>query len=132
MGRKIVMLSLAFALAIAAFPLLALAETLSWNAVTTYTDGSAITSPVTYTAVWSTSSSLSSPTTLASSITTTSTTFNITTAAMPRGSTIYFGVRATVGGVNSAYSTPLSWLVPASTTPVPALAPSTPGNLRLQ
>lgn len=125
MGRKIVMLSLSLSLAIAAFPLLARAETLSWNAVTTYSDGSAIASPVTYTAVWSTSSSLASPTTLASSTSTTSTTFNVTTAAMPRGSTIYFGVRATVGGASSAYSTPLSWLVGT-------LAPSIPGNLRLQ
>lgn len=132
MGRKVFMLSFVFALAIAAFPLLSHAETLSWNAVTTYSDGSAISSPVSYSAVWSTSSSLASPTTLASSISTTSRTFNITTAAMPRGSTIYFGVRATVGGVNSAYSTPLSWLVPVSTPPVPSLAPSTPGNLRLQ
>ena len=125
MGRKVFMLSFVFALAIAAFPLLSHAETLSWNAVTTYSDGSAITSPVSYSAVWSTSSSLASPTTLASSISSTSTTFNITTAAMPRGSTIYFGVRATVGGVNSAYSTSLSWLVGT-------LAPSIPGNLRLQ
>ncbi len=125
MGRKAVILSLAFALAIAAFPLFANAETLSWNAVTTYTDNSPITAPVTYTAVWSTSSTLATPVTLATSISTTSTTFNVTTAAMPRGSTIYFGVRATVGGVNSAYSTPLSWLVPS-------IAPSTPGNLRVQ
>ena len=125
MGRKAVILSLAFALTVAVFPLLAHAETLSWNAVTTYTDGSTITAPVTYTAVWSTSSTLATPTTLASNISTLSTTFNVTTAAMPRGTTIYFGVRATVGGVNSAYSAPLSWLVPT-------LAPSTPGNLRVQ
>ena len=125
MARKIVILSLAVALVALVLPLLAQAETLSWNAVTTYTDGSTISSPVTYTAVWSTSSTLASPVTLASSISPTSTTFNVTTAAMPRGSTIYFGVRATVAGVNSAFSTPLSWVVPA-------LAPSIPGNLRIQ
>jgi len=102
------------------------AETLSWNAVTTYTDGSAIGStPVTYTAVWSTSSSLTSPTTLVTGTSSLSSTFNITTAAMPRGTTIYFGVRSTVGGVNSAYSTALSWLVPT-------LSPSSPSNLRVQ
>lgn len=101
------------------------AETLSWNAVTTYTDGSAIApASVTYTAVWSTSSSLTSPTTLASATSSVSTTFNITTAGMPRGSTIYFGVKATVGGVDSAYSSALSWLVPT-------LSPSSPGNLRV-
>ena len=102
------------------------AETLSWNAVTTYTDGSAIGStPVTYTAIWSTSASLTSPTTLVSGTSSLSTTYNITTAAMPRGSTIYFGVKSTVGGVDSAYSSALSWLVPT-------LSPSSPSNLRVQ
>ena len=101
------------------------AETLSWNAVTTYTDGSSIGSAtVTYTAVWSTSSSLSSPTTLVSATSTTSTTFSISTAGMPRGSTIYFGVKATVASVDSAYST-LSWLVPN-------LSPAAPGRPRVQ
>ncbi len=122
------------AIAIAAFlavlavagPSPAGAETLSWSAPTTYTDGSAIGSAtITYTAVWSTNSSLSSATTLASSISATSTTFNITSAGMPRGSTIYFGVRATVGGANSAYSSPLSWLVPT-------LTPSPPSSLSIQ
>ncbi|MBI5575832.1 MAG: hypothetical protein HY896_05660 [Deltaproteobacteria bacterium] len=102
------------------------AETLSWDAVTTYTDGSAVGSAtVTYTTVWSTSSSLASPNTLATGASSTSVTFNVSTAGMPRGSTIYFGVRATVGGVNSSYSAPLSWAVPAFT-------PSSPVNLRIQ
>jgi hypothetical protein len=121
--------TLLFALAmaiVAAGPLAAQAETLSWTAPTTYTDGSLIgTATKTYMAVWSTSSSLTSPTTLVASTSTTSTTFNVTTAAMPRGTTIYFGVRATVGGVNSAYSTALSWLVPT-------LSPSAPGGLSIQ
>jgi hypothetical protein len=60
-----------------------------------------------------------------SSLTTTATTFNITTAGMPRGSTVYFGVRATVGGVNSSYSAPFAW-------PVPQVAPNPPTNLRIQ
>ncbi len=102
------------------------AETLSWNAVTTYTDGSSIGSAsVTYTPVWSTSSSLASPTALGTPTASTSRAFSITTEAMPRGSTIYFAVKATVGGVDSAYSSPLSWLVPT-------IAPSSPGNLRVQ
>jgi hypothetical protein len=62
---------------------------------------------------------------LGTSTTSTSKAFNTTTEAMPRGSTIYFGVRATVGGVDSAYSAPLSWVVPT-------IAPSSPGNLRVQ
>ena len=107
------------------------AETLSWNAVTTYTDGSGVGSAaVTYTAVWSTSSSLSSPTTLASSISSTSTAFSIGTAGMPRGTTVYFAVRSRVGGVDSAYSAPLSWTVP-NLTPV-AKTPSSPNNVRVQ
>lgn len=127
MKNKSVIAAAAFLLVLAtAGPFVAWAETLSWSAPTTYTDGSSIGSAtITYTAVWSTSSSLSSPTTLASSISGTSTAFNITSAGMPRGSTIYFGVRATVGGVNSAYSSPLSWLVPS-------LTPSAPSSLSIQ
>lgn len=126
MKTKRAVISLVLAAIAIAFPAGAYAESLAWNAVTTYTDGSAIGStPVTYTAVWSTSSNLSSPNTLASATSSLSTTFNITTAAMPRGSTIYFGVKSTVGGVDSAYSSPLSWLVPT-------LSPSSPVNLRIQ
>lgn len=123
---KFVLLA-AFILGLTALvPVHALAETLSWNAVTTYTDGSSIGStPVTYTAIWSTSASLTSPSTLASATSSTSTTFSIGTAGMPRGSTIYFGVKATVGGVDSAYSSALAWTVPT-------LAPASPGNLRVQ
>ncbi len=126
MKTRSVIMSLVLVPVIMLYAIAAQAETLSWNAVTTYTDGSSIgTTPVTYTAVWSTSSSLTTPTTLASATSSTSTAFNIGTAGMPRGSTIYFGVKSTVGGVDSAYSTALSWLVPA-------LAPSSPGNLRVQ
>ncbi|HEY7527914.1 MAG TPA: hypothetical protein VH660_02085 [Candidatus Deferrimicrobiaceae bacterium] len=124
-------LSVALILAFATlFPVPAPAETLSWNAVTTFSDGSAIGSaPVTYTAVWSTSASLASPTTLAASTSTTSTTFSIETAGMPRGSTVYFGVKATVNGVASTYSSALPWGVP---TVVSTLPPSYPRNLRIQ
>lgn len=126
MKAKVIFLGIAILLGGIAWSLPAQAETLSWNAVTTYTDGSSIGSAsVTYTPVWSTSSSLASPTALGTSTTATSRAFNINTEAMPRGSTIYFGVRATVGGVASAYSSPLSWLVPT-------VAPSSPGNLRVQ
>ena len=126
MKAKRIILSLALATIIVVCAAGAYAETLSWNAVTTYTDGSSIgTATVTYTAVWSTSSSLTSPTTLVSGTSSTSATFSIGTAGMPRGSTIYFGVKATVAGVDSAYSTALSWSVPS-------LTPSSPGNLRVQ
>jgi hypothetical protein len=62
---------------------------------------------------------------LGTSTTSTSRAFNVVTEAMPRGSTIYFAVRATVGGVDSAYSAPLSWVVPG-------VVPSSPTNLRVQ
>lgn len=125
-GKKTTLLFALVMAIVAVVPLAAQAETLSWTAPTTYTDGSSIgTATITYTAVWSTSSSLTSPTTLASSISATSTTFNITTTGMTRGSTVYFGVRATVGGVNSAYSSALSWLVPT-------VSPSPPGGLSIQ
>ncbi len=126
MNAKRIILSLAIATSIVICAAGARAETLSWNAVTTYTDGSSIGSAtVSYTAVWSTSSSLTSPTTVASGTSSTSATFNVGTAGMPRGSTIYFGVKATIGGVDSAYSSALSWTVPN-------LTPSSPGNLRVQ
>lgn len=132
MKARNIALLVALILALATLsPVHALAETLSWNAVTTYTDGSAIgTTPVTYTAVWSTNSSLASPTPLASSVSTTSTTFSIATAGMPRGTTVYFGVRSTVNGVTSAYSSALPWAVP--TVAPTTLPPSSPTNLRIQ
>lgn len=101
------------------------AETLAWNAPTTYTDGSAIgTAAVTYTARWSTSLSLTNPHTLASAISGLSTTFNVDTEGMVRGSTIYFGVYATVATANSADGT-LLWVVSYK-------VPTAPGNLRIQ
>lgn len=107
------------------------AETLSWNAVTTYTDGSVITNPVTYTPIWSSSSSLSSPTSMASSISTTSTNFNIDTAGIPRGTTVYFAVKSTVGGVDSAFSAPISWNVPTRANAA-RKNPSSPRRFRIK
>jgi len=119
MKKLILAVALLFALAG-----MANAETLAWNAVTTYTDDTLIgTATVTYEAIWSTSSALTSPQPLTESGTTAP--FVIDTAGMPRGSTIYFSVRATVAGTNSAWATPLSWLVPTK-------VPSAPTNLRMQ
>jgi hypothetical protein len=118
-----------FLLAILATAIAAQAETLSWDAVTTYTDGTSIGSTtVTYQAYWSTNSGTSGLTALGSSTTSTSVAFNIDTAGMPRGQTIYFRCRATVAGVNSAYSASLSWAVPAAA----AKTPTAPGNPHLQ
>jgi len=116
-------------LAILATAIAAQAETLAWNAVTTYTDGTSIgTTTVTYQAYWSTSSGTTGLTALGSSGTSMSVTFNIDTAAMPRGQTIYFRSRATVAGVNSDYSAAFPWAVPAATLKTP----TAPSNLHLQ
>ena len=128
MTRKPIILLFAFLLAIAATAVTAQAETLSWNAVTTYTNGTSIGSAtVTYQAYWSTSSNLTNLQTLGSSGTATSRTFNVDSAGMQRGSTVYFTTKATVNGVDSALSSSLSWNVPAATPPVP----SAPSNLRM-
>ena len=115
-----------FLLAILATAIAAQAETLAWNAVTTYTDGTSVGSAtVTYQAYWTTNSNMTGLTALGTSGTATSVTFNIDTAGMPRGSIVYFTSKATVNGTDSALATPLSWNVPTK-------APAPPGNLRMQ
>lgn len=113
-------------LAVSLFAVSAAAETLSWNAVTTYTDGTAIApATVSYRAYWTTDASLATGlTAVGTSTTSTSVTFDVTTSGMPRGSIIYFTCKATVNGVDSAPATALSWNVPNKT-------PSSPANLRL-
>lgn len=113
------------ALAFVATAVAAQAETLSWNAVTTYTDGTSVgTATVTYQAYWTTSSSLTSLTPIGAATTSTSRAFAVETEGMPRGSIIYFTCKATVGGVDSGLASALSWNVPSK-------APSAPGNLRI-
>ena len=115
-----------FLLAILATAIAAQAETLAWNAVTTYTDGSSIgTATVTYQAYWTTNSNLTGLTALGTSGTALTRTFNVDTELMPRGSIIYLTSKATVNGTDSALATPLSWNVPTK-------APAPPGNLRMQ
>ena len=126
--NTIITMGIVFLMFIAATAVTAQAETLSWNAVTTYTDGSSIGSAtVTYQAYWSTSSNLTNLQTLGSSTTSASRSFSVDTEGMPRGSAVYFTTKATVGGVDSALSSSLSWNVPTAVTPVP----SPPANLQL-
>ena len=128
MTRKPIIMLFAFLLAIAATAVTAQAETLAWNAVTTYTNGTPIGgATVTYQAYWSTSSNLTNLQTLGSSGTATSRTFNVDSTGMQRNSTVYFTVKSTVNGVDSALATAMSWNVPAGTPPVP----SAPTNLRM-
>jgi hypothetical protein len=141
MSRKTIILLFAVLLAVAATAVTAQAETLRWNAVTTYTDGSSISATVTYQVYWSTSSSLTNLHALGSSTTSTSRSFDLDSAGMPRSSPgntsrVYFVTKATVGGVDSALSSSLSWIVPEGTTPsppppAPTPVPSAPTNLRM-
>ncbi|MGA7103806.1 MAG: hypothetical protein WBX49_00525 [Candidatus Deferrimicrobiaceae bacterium] len=128
MRRKLITMVFVFLLAIGVTAVVAQAETLSWNAVTTYTDGTSIGSTaVTYQAFWSTSSGTSGLNSFGAANSSTSRTFNVDTESMPRGQTIYFRSRATVAGINSAYSSAMSWAVPAATPKTPAA----PSNLQM-
>lgn len=128
MRRKAITMVFVVLLAIGATAIVAQAETLSWNAPTTYTDGSSIGSAtVSYQAYWTTSSNLTGLNSLGTSGTSTSRAFNVDSSAMPRGSTIYFTVRATVASVNSPLSPAMSWSVPAATPKTP----SAPNNLQM-
>lgn len=104
----------------------AAAETLSWDAVTKYTDGTDIApATVSYRAYWTTDASLATGlTSIGSSTASTSVVFDVTASGMPRGSIIYFTCKSTVNGVDSALASALSWNVPVK-------APSSPANLRL-
>ena len=128
MTRKIIITLFALLLAVGATAVSARAETLSWNGVTTYTNGDPIgNATVTYRAYWTENSNLTNLNTLGSSTTSASKSFNVDTENMPRGSVIYFTVRATVNNTDSALASPFSWNVPAATTNVP----SAPTNLRM-
>ena len=126
MRRKATSMMFVFLVAILATAIAAQAETLAWNAVTTYTDGTSIGSAtVTYQPYWTTDSTLATGlTALGSSSTATTATFNIDTVGLPRGSIIYFTCKATVNGTASALATALSWNVPTK-------APAAPSNLRM-
>lgn len=126
MSKKVVIVLFAIILALAATAATARAENLAWNAVTTYTDGTSIGSAsVTYTAYWSTSSNMTNLHAIGSAGSSTSRTFNVDSAGMSRGSVVYFTVKATVNGTDSALASALSWNVPVK-------APSAPSNLRMQ
>jgi len=123
--RKAISMMFVFLLAILATAIAAQAETLAWNAVTTYTDGTSVgTATVNYQAYWTTNSNLTGLTALGTSGTALTRTFNVDTEVMPRGSIIYFTVKATVNGTDSALATALNWNVPTK-------APSAPTNVRM-
>jgi hypothetical protein len=114
-------------LAVLATPAFAETRTISWAAVTTYTDGTPIEAgkTVSYSAYWTTDPGLGSLHAIGTSLATTSTTFDPDVQGMNRGGTVYFTVRVVLSASEtSALSPGYAWVVPPA-LPVPR-APSAP------
>ena len=93
------------------------AETISWSAVTTYTDGTPIepTRTVRYDIYWTADAGLSAASlrTIASSVAVTSATFDPDVQGMTRGQTVYFTGNAVLStGERSALASAYRWTVP--------------------
>ncbi len=100
-------------------------RTVSWDPVTTYTDGTTIGGgiTVTYSVYWSASASLTSLHPIATGLTATSTTFDPDVQGMTRGATAYFTASAALStGEVSALSPAYAWVVPVVTPPAPTLS----------
>ena len=113
-----------------AMPAFAETRTISWAAVTTYTDGTPIDAgkTVTYTAFWTTDPGLGSLRTIGASLAKTSTTFDPDVQGMARGGTVFFTAKAVLNtgeesGLTSAYAWVVPLVVPAPATRAP-LAPA--------
>jgi hypothetical protein len=120
-------------LACLAGPAAAALRTISWGAVTQYTDNTAISgATVLYSVYWSTDPALpaASLRTLADNVSSTSATFDPDVAGMAAGGTVYFTVKAVLpGGLQSALAPAVSWSVPGTSPPPPpppAPAPAPP------
>ena len=112
-----------------ALPAFAEPRTISWNPVTTYTDGTPIEAgrTVRYFAYWTTDPGLGSLHTIVAGITTTSTAFDPDVQGMTRGGTVYFTAKAVLNtGEESALSPAYAWLVPVVTSPPPPPPPTPP------
>ena len=113
-------------LAALATPAFAETRTISWDPVTTYTDGTPIEAgkTVTYSAYWTTDPGLGSLRTIGTSLATTSTTFDPDVQGMTRGGTVYFTAKAVLNtGEQSALSPGYAWVVPLVTSPPPVPPP---------
>jgi len=105
-------------LAALVIPASAETRTISWAAVTTYTDGTPIEAgkTVSYTAYWTADPGLGSLHTIGTSLVTTSTTFDPDVQRMTRGGTVYFTTKAVLStGETSALSPAFTWVVPLAT-----------------
>jgi hypothetical protein len=123
MKNYLFLLLLALA-AIPAFPRHGNAETLtiSWNAVTTYTDGTPIEAGtvVTYNCYWTSDPGLGAASlrTIASAVSRNFATFDPDQENMPHGQTVYFTAEALLGtGEKSTLAAAYSWTVPGGGTP---------------
>ena len=117
-------------LATLATPAFAETRTISWDPVTTYTDGTPIEAgkTVSYSAYWTTDPGLGSLHTIGTSLATTSTTFDPDVQGMTRGGTVYFTAKAVLNtGEESALSPAYAWVVPP-VTPPPAVLTSRDGE----
>jgi len=113
-------------LAALALPAFAETRTISWNPVTTYTDGTPIEAgkTVTYTAYWTADPGLASLHTIDTSLATTTTTFDPDAQGMTRGGTVYFTAKAVLNtGEASVLSSACAWVVPVVTPPPTAPPP---------
>ncbi len=109
-------------LAILAIPAFAETRTISWAAVTTYTDGRPIEAgkTVNYAAYWTTDPGLGSLHTIGTSLAAASTTFDPDVQGMTRGGTVYFTVKTVLStGEASELCPAYAWIV-APATPAPA------------
>ena len=115
-------------LAALSLPAFAETRTISWNPVSTYTDGTPIEAGKTilYTVYWTTDPGLGSLQTIGASLSTTSTTFDPGVQGMTRGGTVYFTAKAVLNtGEESTLSPAYSWVVPVI-TPSPGPPPPPP------
>ena len=117
-------------LAALATPAFAETRTISWDPVTTYTDGTPIEAgkTVTYSAYWTTDPglSLASLHVIGTSLSTTSTTFDPDIQGMSRGGTAYFTAKAVLNtGEESVLSPAYAWVVPVVTPPPAPPPPAT-------
>jgi hypothetical protein len=105
-----------------ALPAFAETRSISWNPVSTYTDGTPIEAgkPILYTVYWTTDAGLSAASlrTFGASLSTTTTTFDPGVLGMTRGGTVYFTAKAVLNtGEESALSPAYPWVVPVITPP---------------
>lgn len=127
--RTILAVLTLLALTFVAIPAFAESYTVSWDPVSTYSDGSVFEAgkTVTYTVYWTTDATLSAASLkpLASSTATVSKVFDPTVAGMTRGNTVYFTVKSILNtGEESALATGVAWVVPKKT-------PGTPGGTKI-